>query len=263
MPHCVIGPPPAAERVYFMHDHLANLPSSVVRFLLRPGAKTVFEIGACQGEDTMLYARTFPCAKVYAFEPLPENYAVLLQLSAAGNNIETHKLALGDTRGEAVFHVSSGAPASKADGISSVSRSSSLLPPTQTRPDALKWLEFKQSIRVDTDTVDQFCGERGIEKIDFVHMDVQGAEMKVLAGARRTLPRIRAIWMEVAFEQTYEGQALEPETTRWMAEQGFRKIYQVSYGPEGDALYLNMHLPLSWPRFVALRLMQKAGLVAR
>jgi len=246
-----------------MRELLPNLPSSVVGFLLRPSARVVFEIGACQGEDTMLYARAFPRANIYAFEPLADNYAVLRQLSAACNSIETHKLALGDMRGEAVFHVSSGAAATEGDSIPSVSRSSSLLPPTQTRPDVLKWLEFKQTVCVDTDTVDQFCADRGIEKIDFVHMDVQGAEMKVLAGARRMLPRIKAIWMEVAFEPTYVGQPLEPETTRWMAERGFRKIHQVSYGPEGDALYYNMRLVLAWPRFVVLRLMQRFGLVER
>jgi len=48
-----------------------------------------------------------------------------------------------------------------------------------------------------------------------------------------------------------------------LVERGFRKIHQVSYGPEGDALYYNMGLPLSWPRFIALRLMQKFGLVRR
>ena len=243
-----------------------SVPIGAVKCLLWPGAKTVFEIGACVGEHTMPYAEAFPHAKVYAFEPLPENYTVLGKLTAKCGRIESYQLALGDSRGEAVFHVSSGLPEAESgmeNNSASVSRSSSLLAPTATRPDSLKWLEFKRSIHVATDTLDQFCAQRGINSIDFIHMDVQGAELKVLAGARRMLPRIKAIWMEVAFEQTYEGQSLEPETARWMAERGFRKIHQVSYGPEGDALYYNMRLPLSWPRFVALRLMQKVGVVAR
>lgn len=243
-----------------------GVPVSAVKCLLWPGAKTVFEIGACIGEHTMLYAEAFPLAKVYAFEPLPENYAVLSKLPAACGRIESHQLALGDSCGEAVFHVSSGLPETEKGppcNAASVSRSSSLLAPTATRPESLKWLEFKRSIHVATDTLDQFCAERGINSIDFIHMDVQGAELKVLAGARRMLPRIKAIWMEVAFERTYEGQSLEPETTSWMGERGFRKIHQVSYGPEGDALYCNMCLALSWPRYVALRMMQKFGLVRR
>jgi FkbM family methyltransferase len=247
-----------------MQEHKLNLPEGLVSFLLRPGARTVFEIGACQGEDTILYAQAFPRARIYAFEPLPENFAVLRQSLANCDRAQAWQLALGDTRGEAVFHVSSGVPASGLSAQdSAVSRSSSLLAPSAERPESLDWLEFRHSIRVRTDTLDNFCREHGIERIDFIHMDVQGAELKLLNGAKRMLPRIRAIWMEVAFEKTYEGQPLEPETTRWMAERGFRKIHQVSYGPEGDALYYNMHLPLAWPRFIALRLLQKVGLVKR
>ena len=249
-----------------MEEASLSLPLGTVKFLLWPGPRTVFEIGACIGEHTVPYASAFPRAKIHAFEPLPENYAMLRKFSGSCDRIETHELALGDTRGEATFHVSSGTPTpeeSREAGDFSVSRSSSLLAPAKTRPGALQWLEFGQSIRVATDTLDNFCAERGIQQIDFIHMDVQGAELKVLAGAKRMLPRIRAIWMEVTFESTYEGQPLETETTRWMAQHGFRKIHQVSNGPEGDALYYNMRLPLSWPRFVALRLMQKIGVVAR
>lgn len=216
-----------------MKEQKLNLPEGLVSSLLRPGARTVFEIGACQGEDTLLYAQAFPRARIYAFEPLPENFAVLRQSLAAYDRAQAWQLALGDARGEAAFHVSSGVPATGGGAHDPmVSRSSSLLAPSTERPESLDWLTFDQAIRVSTDTLDSFCAEHGVDRIDFIHMDVQGAELKVLEGSRRMLPHIRAIWMEVAFEKTYEGQPLEPETTRWMAERGFRKIHQVSYGPE-------------------------------
>jgi FkbM family methyltransferase len=231
-------------------------------FLLWPGPRVVFEVGACEGEHTAGYARAFPRAKFYLFEPLPANCEKIEALLAKESWIpaEMLSIALSDEAGEAEFHISSSREAART---SEANKSSSLMPPRSERARALEWLDFNQSIRVKTDTIDAFCQWRNLEKIDFIHMDVQGAELKVLSGATRMLSRIRAIWMEVAFEKTYEGQPLEPETTRWMAERGYRKVHQISYGPEGDALYFNMRLPLSWPRFIALRLLQKVGVIER
>jgi FkbM family methyltransferase len=230
--------------------------------LLWPGPRVVFEIGACEGEHTAGYARAFPRAKLYLFEPLPANggkIAAMLR-KESWMTAEFFPLALSDQAGEAEFHVSSSPDAKHR---SEANKSSSLMQPRVQRPEGLEWLDFQESIKVKTDTLDAFCHRQLIRTIDFIHMDVQGAELKVLAGAEAMLPRIRAIWMEVAFEPSYESQPLEPETTRWMAARGFRKIHQVSYGPEGDALYYNLRVPLAWSRFVLLRMMQKFGLVKR
>jgi len=237
-------------------------------WLLGPRPRTIFEIGACEGEDTGKYAKVFPQARFWVFEPLPSNFSKLQEVLSRHPEIKAQAfcLALSDHSGTATFHVSSTAAAtagSAAEKMPPGHRSSSLLAPREEKPAALRWLAFTESIEVKTETLDDFCAKNGVTPIDFIHMDVQGAELKVLKGATRMLPRIRAIWMEVAFEQTYEGQPLEPETTRWMAERGFRKIHQVSYGPEGDALYYNMRMPLSWPRFIALRLAQKLGIIER
>ncbi len=233
-----------------------------------PGLNVIYEIGACEGEDTTKYARRFPHACCWVFEPLPANFTKLQEALARHPEIKAKAfcLALSNQSGAATFHVSSAAPAIEGTSSNEAragNKSSSLLRPRDDKPVNLQWLEFSEAIEVQTETIDNFCEKQGITNIDFVHMDVQGAELKVLSGATRMLPRIRVIWMEVAFEKTYEGQPLEPETTRWMADRGFRKIHQVSYGPEGDALYYNMRLPLSWPRFIALRLLQKVGLVER
>ncbi len=233
-----------------------------------PGPAHVFEIGACEGEDTVIYARAFPDARFWLFEPLPANFAEVEKLLAKSPSIHASAfgVALSDRTGRATFHVSRSADASAnavREPVLAGNRSSSLLAPREERPEALRWLEFADEIEVSTDTLDNFCHRHGVNFIDFIHMDVQGAELKVLAGAKRMLPRIRAIWMEVAFQATYEGQPLESEATRWMAKRGFRKIHQVSYGPEGDALYYNMRLPLSWPRLIALRFLQKVGLIKR
>lgn len=239
-----------------------------LKFLTWPGPATIFEIGACEGEDTVKYTQAFAKAQFWLFEPLPSNFEKLQELLLRYPKINARAfcLALSDCNGTATFHVSSaaqdrdsGRPAAKCVG----NKSSSLLLPRNEKPKPLQWLNFSEKIEVKTLTLDRFCKNSGVQQIDFIHMDVQGVELKVLAGATTILPQVRAIWMEVAFEQTYEGQPLEPETTRWMADRGFRKIHQVNYGPEGDALYYNMRLPLAFLKLIVLRVAQRIKIFPR
>lgn len=220
-------------------------------------ALTIFDIGCCEGEDTVRYARRFPNARVFAFEPLPENQRI-----AAGNlsryavgNAELIPCALSDRAGEATFHVSSGRPMEEFAGKdwNYGNKSSSLLPPSGDEP-MHGWIEFKETIRVSTETLDGFSSGRAIGRIDFVHMDVQGAEQLVLNGARRTLPRVAAVWLEVSARALYRGQALRPEIGAFMRDHGFILALEALNEIEGDQLYVNRRFARTWPYLASRRI---------
>ena len=42
---------------------------------------------------------------------------------------------------------------------------------------------------VDVTTIDRFISEKGIERVDFIKADIEGAERLMLAGAKETLRR--------------------------------------------------------------------------
>ncbi|HUU59089.1 MAG TPA: FkbM family methyltransferase, partial [Phycisphaerae bacterium] len=46
---------------------------------------------------------------------------------------------------------------------------------------------------VETTTLDSFTAERGIKRVDFIKMDVQGAEYKILQGSRSVLSRFAPV----------------------------------------------------------------------
>ncbi len=66
--------------------------------------------------------------------------------------------------------------------------------PTKTKKDALA-----------TRSLDSFCEENGIEHIDFLWMDVQGAEKEVFLGAKNMIGKIDYIYTEYHEEEMYEG----------------------------------------------------------
>jgi 2-O-methyltransferase len=209
----------------------------------------IFDIGSCEGEDSFRYARLFPNARIYAFEPVPKNFALIQQALENQPNprIKPFPYALSRASGEATLHLSSGSPPGKEDlNWDFGNKSSSLYPPGKTleqRP----WLEFKETISVTTKTLEDFCREQGVDRLDFVHLDVQGAELDVLAGAGPWLPRIALIWMEVEAIPLYAGQPLRKQVQQFMAGHGFRKIKDTVGKIAGDQLYLNRAVRWSEP----------------
>lgn len=206
------------------------------------GSPVIVDIGACEGEDTIRYARAFPRARILAFEPLPENQAILAaNLRRYGvHNAELVPCALSDLAGDATLHVSSGRPAVLFSGTAwnYGNKSSSLLPPASPEP-MHGWISFDRTVTVATCTLDRFCVERGVGRIHLMHVDVQGAEYRVLAGAARMLAHTDAVWVEVADRPLYRGQRRREDIERFMMRCGFRLVFELSYGVERDQLYLN------------------------
>lgn len=209
----------------------------LLRWFSREAPLTIFDIGSCEGEDTIRYSRLFPNARIFAVEPLPSNVDKLrANLDRFGvSRARVIPLALSDATGSAIFHVSSGQPS--AD-VSDWGMSSSLLEPTENIKAAWAWLKFQKTIEVPTDTLANLARREAVDEIDYVHMDVQGAELKVLEGAGDLACRIKAIWLEVSTVEYYKGQPLKHDVERWLADRQFIKRCDAK-APQGDQFYIN------------------------
>jgi FkbM family methyltransferase len=138
------------------------------RRLIRPGMR-VLDVGAHIGYYTRLFARLAGrSGEVWAFEPHPENFAILrenLRGRHAGN-VHLLQRAVGEASGKVRLHLSPG------------SSNHSLVP---------GYTESQGALEVDSVALDSFLGEQGVATVDFVKIDVEGAEPRVLAGMERLL----------------------------------------------------------------------------
>jgi len=64
------------------------------------------------------------------------------------------------------------------------------------------------SLEIDTTTLDSFCHSEGISGIDFLQIDVQGADLDVLRGASNILNTVLGVQIEVEFSHLYIDQPL-------------------------------------------------------
>lgn len=149
--------------------------SEVFEFLrqtIRPG-DVVFDVGAFLGIYAVLEARwTGPYGQVVAFEPTSASAAIARrhlawnQEGAAG--VQLIEAAVSDRRGRATLHEYSSTPY-----VNSLAAAIDTTAPGQQR-------------QAQTTTIDAVCLEQGVRPA-VIRMDVQGAEIHALRGARETI----------------------------------------------------------------------------
>jgi FkbM family methyltransferase len=216
-----------------------SLSGQELRLLDRiPENGIALDIGAHIGIWTVPMALHRPSARIFAFEGAPGTYR-RLQTNVERNslaNIQTFHCAVSDTTGTILFQ--SPQNASVFGRISAHGNSRGRYDETQSNA-------------VPCTTIAHFCAEHGISHIDFMKVDVEGAELNVLRGATPLLSErsIDVIWMEIdATNQRDFGHSLEAiadflGTVRYGARRASAPSVVVDLRQEHENNMLIMPLP--------------------
>ncbi len=181
-----------------------------------------FDVGANLGYYTVLMAKAVPRGRVYAFEPDPLSHA-LLQLNVRMNrlgNVITNDLALGDRTGTSTFVQCTD---SAFNSFKDTARRAVL-----------------NEIEVPVTTIDDFMVEHGVPRVDFVKMDVEGAEGLVLCGARNLLRnsalRPRMLLSELFDENHKAFGDSAAEIVESLRRSGYERIWPAGNGSGPDLI---------------------------
>src|SRR5437867_4507919 len=150
--------------------------TDVFNAVLRPGM-TVVDIGANRGYFSLLSAKLVgPYGRVYAFEPEPHNYGLLLRNINLNklSNILPLQLAVSNADGTGLLFLDPANP-----GGHTMYADPSLRP----------------GHSVKTTTLDCFLSERGWPSVNLIKIDIEGGEPAALEGMRETLRRNASITM--------------------------------------------------------------------
>jgi FkbM family methyltransferase len=156
-----------------IYNGFEKMEMNFVKKLLRRDM-TVVDVGAHHGLYTLLASRRVGWdGHVVAIEPSPRECARLEKhlLLNRGSNVDLVPCAAGEDPGEADFYL--------VDGFHDWCNS--------LRPPAIK--ESVKTVRVQVRRLDDILSQLEISKVDFVKLDVEGAELSVLYGAMKLLQR--------------------------------------------------------------------------
>jgi FkbM family methyltransferase len=119
--------------------------------------------------------------EVVAFEPVPHNFSTLRQAVGLArlSNVRLETIAVSDAAGHARFSV----------------------PVDQGFYGGFYMAAFHDhgELEVETDTVDRLV-TRGFPEPDFIKCDVEGAEIRVIEGAKAVIARRKPVWLLETFD---------------------------------------------------------------
>lgn len=129
----------------------------------------IFDIGANKGSWTQVALDKIPRSHIYSFEPSRLTYGVSVQSLGKNPRVSLYNLAISSVKGTKELH-------SDHEG-------SSLSSLYQRRTT----IKFDHVETVNTTTLDTFCLENSIKKIDWLKIDAEGNELEVLRGAEKLI----------------------------------------------------------------------------
>lgn len=190
----------------------------------------ILDAGAYNGNDSIQFATLFPCSTIYSFEPVKYIYEILCNNVKDYKNIKTFNLALDDINNVKDMYISSGMSV----------QSSSLLKPKEHLT-IFPTCAFERIEKVDTITINEFVARNNIDRIDFMWLDLQGNELKVLNEANNILHTTKGIFAEYSLIEFYEGLTLYNEFKSYMIDLGFEEIINEDYNNHihcGNSLFI-------------------------
>jgi FkbM family methyltransferase len=167
----------------------------------------VFEFGAFDGQDTQNLLRLLEQSKkeftFHTFEPINEYFKLIeSNCEAYKEKFVLHQLAIGAIdKQEEVFYRSFG-----SHNKSAYPASSSLKKPNEIIYGFWRDIRFSESV-CQVMRFDTFTKENNLENrhIDFVWADIQGAEIDLIKGGKKTFENVKYAFLELMNYEVYEG----------------------------------------------------------
>ncbi len=135
-----------------------------------PDAESIIDAGGHIGLTATLFALRWPAARIIVIEPDPANYRVLRSNLAHRRNVRTHHGALWGHKTQLALYNDEG---STVGG------------------------QVREGSGTEGFTVHELMQLHRIERLDLLKMDIEGAEIEVLAGADQWINQVRALIVEL------------------------------------------------------------------
>ncbi|MEI8327960.1 MAG: FkbM family methyltransferase [Candidatus Taylorbacteria bacterium] len=172
------------ELIEFISQIFINDQYKVCEYLT--DGSVVIDAGANIGSFSAYISNAKKNLKIYAFEPVKRTFEILLKNTSSYATVYCYNLGLGDkVDRKKIFsnNYSSGGSAFEDRGIT----------------ESHDQVDFFEEAGITT--IDEFVRQNNLPKVDFIKIDTEGYEEKILRGASETIRRFRPIMVMSAYHK--------------------------------------------------------------
>lgn len=196
---------------------------------------TIFDIGSRDCKQSIEFYKTFPKAKIYAFECNPNTLDLCEKnIIPYKDRITLIKGAVCDYDGSITFYpINQEKTKTSWDdgnpGASSLFKSNGKYPHETYVQD---------EITTNCHRLDTIMNKCNIPNVDIIWMDLQGAELLALKGLGDKLSSVKYIHTEVSYREMYSGQVMYTELNDYIMKNNFSILNRLSFGGwQEDVIY--------------------------
>lgn len=229
-----------------------GLEKKIIKQLLQKEDPVVLELGANCGSDTQQLLDEFRDIRIYCFEPDPRNIKRFKKY-IDDNRCLLEEAAVSNRDGQSILHMSTGWPVSRYSKVFGLYKlygligrkewtASSSIKDSVSHSEDWPWLTFNKVATVKAIKLDTWLRDRNIGCVDFIWMDIQGAERDMIEGAVDTLKITRFLYTEYGATSSYPEAMTREETIEIMRQHNFELMPEYSSDAQvktGDLLFRN------------------------
>ena len=173
----------------------------------------VFDVGANIGEYSINLAKENKKCIFYCFEPMPLYYRLLKEniiLNKVQSQFEAFQFALSNVKGI-------GWLSKKIERVKVVADNSRIVPPPP------------QVEKVELISIDDFMKLYSVKSLDFIKIDVEGNEYRVLEGAKETLKKYKpTLFLELDKEWLKRSNCTPQDIFDFLLAIGYKSFYVIN-----------------------------------
>jgi FkbM family methyltransferase len=194
-----------------------QLAITAIRDLLKRDDPIVLEIGCNIGQHSRQFLEVFPACTLFCFEPDPRAIKKW-RARIVDPRAKLVEAAIGSVDGIVTFYRSDG---KEAEGYPEGWDLSGSIRQPKNHLNRWPSIRFERRIDVQCFRLDTWCRSQGLDRVDFIWADTQGAEGDLILGGPTALAMTSFFYTEYANKQYYEGQPTLSELCRLLEPLGF------------------------------------------
>ncbi len=200
----------------------------------------IFDVGGNTGQSVSKFKKIFNNPIIHSFEPNKTVFEIMINNFQNDKKVFCNNCALGDKNEEKDFNITN---MSGKSSFYKINPDTSRIKIERYKPSILK------TEKVKIIKLDDYIEEKKIDHIDFMKIDAQLYEDKILKGSLNTLQnnKIKILQVEILFNDYYEKYFTFSDIEKYLISNNFRMVgidminNNIFKGPQfgADAYYFN------------------------